>query len=473
VANPARLEEQVRTELVGSRRWPGHLAITHLALIATVGLVQPIAPGQSAGAQELRTPRTLSGVAFDSLRGIPLSGALITLEGTAHSAFTDSTGHFALPGVPAGRFQLSLHHESLDSIGLTAETRTIIVPDTGARVLIATPSFRTLWHRACDAPPPSRDSGFVTGVLWDARRRTPLAGASVEVRWTDVGVANNGRVQSVPYVGTATTGPDGRYAFCGIPNETVIEFVAHAGESRTERIQHALPAYGVTRRDLHLAAIEDRALRGTVTGIVRGPEGAPVANARLRVEGGREVTTAPDGRFTIPASPIGTHMLTIVALGAVPLAVAVDIPASDTAWVTINTQSLTRLGEVRVTAASAYHQRWLRDFEERRAVGIAKFIDSSAVNRRNTVRASLFSATNLRSTRTGEIYFPKPCTPVVLIDWRPVPAAEVRGELDRLHVSRVAAIEIYEHKAGIPVSFATGRGVPDCLIAIWTKQMLP
>ena len=176
--------------------------------------------------------------------------------------------------------------------------------------------------------------------------------------------------------------------------------------------------------------------------------------------------------YEIRTSPAGTRAVEVLSLGAAPVSIAVDVLEADTVRVVVQIRKLVVLDEVVVTAAKTFAQRWLRDFEARRALHIGTFVDSTTVNRRNVLLVSLIASASVRLSRTGSVTLGG-CTPRVLVDWRLVESADVRAEFDRLSVKDIAAIEIYEHTAGIPIEFSTGRGYPGCLIAIWTKQMLP
>lgn len=61
---------------------------------------------------------TVRGVAFDSLRGQPLAGALIELSGSTRMVIADRRGAFRLDSVPLGPQRLTFSSPALDSIGL-------------------------------------------------------------------------------------------------------------------------------------------------------------------------------------------------------------------------------------------------------------------------------------------------------------------------------------------------------------------
>jgi len=146
-------------------------ALTILALAASA---------HATHAQEVVV--SVRGVAFDSLRGRPLAGAFVTLDGAANVA-SDSAGRFRFDGVRPGTHTLAVQHAALDSAGLTGIASQVAVVDGTEDVRIATPSFATLWRSFCGPAKPPADSGFVFGTVADARTGARLAGASVDLGW--------------------------------------------------------------------------------------------------------------------------------------------------------------------------------------------------------------------------------------------------------------------------------------------------
>lgn len=129
----------------------------------------------------------LRGVAFDSLRKAPIDGALISIAGTPLSTFSDSLGRFRFDLAP-GRYVLSLLHASLDSIGLSGVSATVVLRSSADSIVLAIPSFGTLWRAACGKSTVPSDSGFILGTVQHADRREPVRNATVSVTWVDFGV---------------------------------------------------------------------------------------------------------------------------------------------------------------------------------------------------------------------------------------------------------------------------------------------
>src|SRR5512138_4007491 len=81
------------------------------------------------------------GVAFDSVRGTPLPGAVISMAGDARIVRADARGRFELDGVPPGPHTFSAQHAALDSLGFSGITARTTVTDGRDEVRIAGPSF--------------------------------------------------------------------------------------------------------------------------------------------------------------------------------------------------------------------------------------------------------------------------------------------------------------------------------------------
>jgi hypothetical protein len=254
-------------------------------------------------------------------------------------------------------------------------------------VTLAIPSFATLWHAACGAGPVPRDTGFVFGTVRDAERGTPLSGATVLVRWIALGIDSGSKGGAKPAVteqawgGEVRSDSAGGYTLCGVPSDVTLRLLARR-DSSSSGLLELLPRAGarVERRDLSLGPAIDSATtkRGVVSGLVRDAEGGPVAEARVIASGAEEVRTEADGRFVMQQVPIGTREIDVLAIGAQPVTVVADVTLRDTAFVSVELRKIVELPAVVVTAKTA-RQRMLAEFEERKALGIGHFIDSTHI----------------------------------------------------------------------------------------------
>lgn len=437
-------------------------------LMVSLGVVTTALRAQDAG-----TLHQLRGVAYDSLSGRPLAGALVTVEALGRSVIADSLGGFALEGVPAGRFVLVMQHERIDSLGLPDPRLEVEVPGTEGFIRITTPSFPTLWGSVCGGRVPN-DTGFVHGTVRDARRGTASADVDIQLSWVRVGYERGAGVSQERVGGNVTTDDRGRYTICGVPNGVQLLLRARLGDARTDNIEVFHVAPGVTRRDFLLAAGGDSALRGIVRGVVRGAAGGPVANAAVQWSGLREVRSDDQGRFVLLNVPIGTRSLTVRSIGAEPMEAIADVPWGDTAHVDILLQNVRTLEQVDVIGSQVI-RRFVTDLAERKELGIAKFVDSTRAERFNNVSTAIASGSNARMSQSGGITFgARGCRPVVWIDKMFVRSDDVSVELRLMNTMQIGTIEIYERGIAIPIEYwPPGGGMPDCAIVIWTKRNFP
>jgi hypothetical protein len=414
----------------------------------------------------------IRGIAFDSLRARPLVGALVSIEALGRSTISDSGGRFVLDSIPAGRHAVVMQHEILDSLGLPEPRLVVEVPFAAGAVVLSTPSFATLWRATCGGTPP-RDSGFVFGTIRTARDRSGVANAEVRASWVDVAFDRRTGASQARMGGRVESGRDGRYAICGVPNGVQLQMRSGTVPTATDAIDLFHEAPGVTRRDFLIPDV-DSTLRGAVRGIVRGTAGGPVPNALVDAPGATGVRTDSVGRFLIPSVVLGTRTLVVRSIGAEPMLAIADVAWHDTTDVEVLLKNIAKLDSVEVIG-SRVMRRFVDELEERRALGIAKFVDSTRVSRLLNVRSAILSGSYARIARNGMITFgANDCQPAFWIDKRYVRPADASMELNLLDPDQIGAIEIYDKRTMIPSQYVppTG-GLPGCALVIWTKRNFP
>src|SRR5687767_9935053 len=168
-----------------------------------IGVALLVAVAAPAGAQEVPVTglATLTGVVVDSVRGGPLSGAAVRVEGTQRFAFTDSLGRYVVAGVPEGRHAVELFHELLDTLGVRVYTPPM---DFSAGVTVTlslgVPSPATIIRAKCQSS--ASDAGAIFGVVLGADSEEPLADVEVSVAWTELRISRDG-FDSEPHRRTA------------------------------------------------------------------------------------------------------------------------------------------------------------------------------------------------------------------------------------------------------------------------------
>jgi hypothetical protein len=129
-------------------------------------------------------PVVVRGGAWDSLRAVPLGGAFIAIAGTARTTMSDERGRWRFDSVPPGEHTFLMQHDVLERIGFSGRSTRVVVGKSTPFVVIAIPSFPTLWRGICGGPAP-KDSGIVYGVVRDVNEK-PLPGATIGVTWKHV-----------------------------------------------------------------------------------------------------------------------------------------------------------------------------------------------------------------------------------------------------------------------------------------------
>jgi hypothetical protein len=313
---------------------------------------------------------------------------------------------------------------------------------------------------------------LVHGSVHDAAGK-PLAGATVEVTWTDLNV-NGKLVQQKGKRGRVTTDANGNYAACGIPANTEFQLRATHDSATSGALDLVLADLRVSRRDLRVVAASQGVgvIAGTMT-----QDGQPFAGARILVEDHPEQRTGADGKFIVRDVVAGTRQISILGVGMSPGAVAVDVPVHDTVVVNYDLQKVVALPGVNVSETSV-RQRVFAEYDDRKRQGFGHYRDSTEISRYAGLTGALSSMPGTivrsRNGRASGVFFQKgsgQCEATYLVDGL---AAE-RDEVAELTPDRVAAIEVYERIALVPSSL--GAKLPlraSCgVVAIWTKRFVP
>ncbi len=125
--------------------------------------------------------------------------------------------------------------------------------------------------------------------------------------------------------------------------------------------------------------------QATLRGIVRAEKGAPIAGADVLLRpSGLVGRTAEDGRFSIGNIPAGDYVLIVRAVGYQPLEGEAEIRGKDTVEVTFELKrSVQVLESVHVEAPGPKPVvAKMVEFEERRKVGLGRFLTRVELERR-------------------------------------------------------------------------------------------
>lgn len=473
----------------------------------------PLLVAGVASAAAIHAQTTVSGHVFDSTSRAMLRGAVIQLlradnpaAPVAYSIRSDSSGHFAIGGVSAGRYLVGFLHPLLDSLDVELLPRPIDVAAAASSVslALAVPSTATIGRVLCPANAQSDSTGAIFGRFYDAETLRPLADAGVTVRWTEITLGASGARQRRPEV-RATTDAGGRFVFCNVPGDGVVGLLGARGQDTTGTVELQLPAGGAARRDLFVGRIVTTVLSvdtvrfgdttlvtiqrvtrrgsGQMSGTVRDSDGKPIRGARLRVaESGVEAITDESGQFLLSNAPSGTQSIEVRAIGYFPESRTVDLVARQTTSLHVTMATLRNvLDTVRVTAARLFAAD-RNGFEQRRRTHAqGKFFDQHDVVRLRpgSVAQLLYRVPGVSVTGEDfespllmrDMYTGGYCTPVVYIDGTAIKDLTVR-ELDALlRPEELDGMEIYARAGQVPSQFTRLDGCGS--IVVWTRRPAP
>jgi hypothetical protein len=472
------------------------------AIAAEAGqAARPVRNGGAAAA--VAALGTIAGAVFDSLDNRPLPAAHVHVRRLARDVVADSAGHFRIDAVPVGAQLVWADHPTLDSLGLFILGATVSVkPGGDTQVLLAIPSFASIWRTFCAGPVPNAAAGQglifgrVRSALGDAVDSTTV----VEATW----LADGGRHMA----GTASLDDQGSYAACGVPRDRALTIRAKSGMESSLPFVTRLRDRPMARRNLTLGSVLEVALeatsammldtlaapgdaRTTLVGTVRDTAGHGIRDARVRVTGmPGEGRTDETGRYVVHGAPAGLRLLTVSAIGYLPSRAMADVYANDSVRFDAVLGRATVLSEVKVTGRAMFDER-VRYLDQRRRVGWGYFVDSLTVERSILVRHTIDApGVHIAVSNVGAWYAfttrpnlfdgtPNPdftrmsgCVMPMYIDGRLAEWEEVDA-MKGLHA--IAWIEVHPSFSGIPEdllpSMLNARNACGAIL-VWTKSYL-
>lgn len=348
-----------------------------------------------AGAQEPPPPPPVTtavavGVVYDSLRGRPLAGAVVRVDSSETTAVADQDGRFRLEGIAPGGHTLGVEHPMIDTLGIPLQSPNIaFAAGSTVGIELVIPGQETFVEYVCSPAWRNRGPAVLMGRVREADTGVPAAGAKVSLVWYEVEVTS--AVRRAPRVRETQVGPDGSYKICGLPANLEGKVQVIRGPLTSGEIEISFGTDIVYLRSMGLAS-QVTVVRGDsakhvvlgtarVTGRVLNNAGAPLAGARVQLDGTtRAATTRANGEFALDSLPAGTQAISVRLLGYAPVEQAVDLVSSRPATVTIKmTEFVPVLEAVRVSAA---RERGLESvgFARRRRVGQGFYMDEKDIN---------------------------------------------------------------------------------------------
>jgi hypothetical protein len=316
-----------------------------------------------------------------------LIGAFVGLPGTSLTAVSDSAGRFTLGPVLPGAYRLVMQHDVLDALGISGLSASVVVADDGADLVIAVPSFATLWAGACGMVAPARDTGFIFGSV--RKDGKPVSRGIVGAQWTHV-VRDSGRILGVKQrtleVDTDSTG---NFALCGVPTTPTITLRARIGPGMEERV---LPAFGddrIARQDIVVLSTA-AAVASTFSGVIVDSTQHPIADLEVSIPRLGIVTrTDSGGRFRLEGLPPGTHQVVARRVGYGSLEVDLEFKPGEIVDRRIVLTRIALLDSL-VSTAHRYRDPLMREFEENRRIGLGHFVTRDDIRKREESPVSSF-----------------------------------------------------------------------------------
>jgi hypothetical protein len=344
------------------------------------------------------------GVVFDSVHARPLAGAHVVAVGTGaqselrREATSDSSGRYVIDSLPLGRYIVGFESALLDSLEVALSPReATVAPGQVATLDLALPSAAKLRSAVCLGVALPADTGVIYGHVVSAETESPLAGVEVAMVWRDLDVERKRRLRATSRERSESvvTDANGWYRMCGVPTGTWVSMqIQHDNRSGPVVRTRVDDTLGIAVQHLSLStsseATVDRAaapLSGTATlsGIVRGPGGAPVASAEVRVRNTRaDSRTDALGAFTLGGLPAGTQQLEVRRIGYAVAEVPVELRSGATTTINVLLRRIVNLDSVLIVASRPKYP----DFYAHKSAGWGRFLGPELIAKERVARTS-------------------------------------------------------------------------------------
>jgi CarboxypepD_reg-like domain/Carboxypeptidase regulatory-like domain len=362
----------------------------------------------SATATPLLAPvGAIAGLVVDSLRGGPLIGAQISVEGINAQAVTDSTGRFRIDSVPPGNYRVGVFHPLLDSLGVSiASPPLTVAAATTLRVVFSTPSAPTFLRLSCGDVAVDTAAGFGPSVLigrvLDAETDAPVAGVRVSLNWTDMQVSKSNGLRRTARERDSTTGPSGGFRFCRLPSRLtgVARATRRTGDMGAISRPYAMNGRLVGFLVLHISSTDTTGANASSSYPASRPAGAVLTGRVLRPDGGGPLTgvqvtvagtqaaavTGDSGEFTLRELPTGTRMLQVLAVGWEPMSIPVELTQHEARHVVVALKFRTAVLTGVVVTAQLNAGLHRVGFDTRKQLGIGHFLTPDDVAKRTALQ---------------------------------------------------------------------------------------
>jgi protocatechuate 3,4-dioxygenase beta subunit len=411
---------------------------------------------------------TVRGVAWDSLHGRPLAGALVAVGTRTTSA--DSLGRFTLTEVQPGTYRVTAQHDAIDRLGMSAIGAQARVSDGSDVVRVAIPSFSGLWKLACGQKPPSLDTGFVFGTVRSKRRFTPPV---VSVSWVDL-VASGTKVSQKLRTIEVDADSLGNFTLCGVPTSTGLTIRASADSAESGQFDIGpMDKERVLRRDLTLgltlAGVIAAGRGATISGrVLADSGGGPIANAEITLLDLDAKTTSNDrGEYSFTGIVPGSHRIYVRKIGYAEMEIPFDVEEAERRERDIVLSRITVLDSVAVVGKHLARDEEMRVFDEHRKIGLGKFLTAEDLEKArggklisliyqwpsltvDTRRGLAFGKRGITSLRSGSCVIP------IYLDGQKMTSDPPKPDdmtLNDIAPETLAGVEYFPGGASMPIEY--------------------
>ena len=288
--------------------WGGDVYTTALAtraLFTTENITLPTDP--SVG--------IVSGRVINDQTGLPLTGVLVSLQGSALQTTTEADGDFVIAAITPASYTVSYQ-----VAGFTSATQTVSVV-AGLQSNLGTIRLA-----------PLANTGIVSGLITGANDSLPLAGVLVQI-------ANNGSI-----VSSALTSASGSFALATSPGDITVTASLTGYDTASGTATLAAGATLTFSPALNLLGTTPTDQSVTVTGtVVRSDTGVAIPQASIAVVNqGLTTNSDSNGLFSIASVTAGELVIDVSATGFQTVRYSAVAPAASTI----------DLGTVRLSPAS-------------------------------------------------------------------------------------------------------------------------
>src|SRR5215831_19449150 len=215
---------------------------------------------------------------------------------------------------------------------------------------------------------------------------------------------------------------------------------------------------------------------GVISGTVKDESGARVPNVEIIVlKTGATTHTDSLGRFIVTRLAPGLLDVTLRRLPYSPMTLNLEVTEGDTTDVDVTIASAGETLPTVVVKGQEERKRQLDAFEQRRKLGLGRFITRAQIDARGPlvlsdmlrgIPGTELYQTNITGRETLRFARRNDCPPAYFVDGHYMP----NFNIDDVSPRDVEGVELYEGFAGLPAEFAKQSGVQACgVVVIWTR----